>query len=313
MNNFSRIKTELLKSGLPLESMIADAIKTLSSKSNNRLINHGEYLFERQESEFPNSVDFLVTYDLDIKDADFMQIAFLIECKYRTRGTSWYFTPSPMDDFGMEFFVRNYFSKGKCEKFPTLAPPLNDESIQAVGKGIEIYSNGARNEKSISEGIHQLMFASSSLLSRAFVKEETMLQTMLKRGIDIRGRSCHSLICPILLTTSDIYFLKDVNIEKIEKSERPEDLGKAEKIVSYSTPKPPLYIQRYIEEVVFKDIMTLLANQIDPQNVQEFLYQKMLLFPSRYYIVNSQSFKGFMEKYIHFAGAMLSFACKKTE
>jgi hypothetical protein len=257
----------------------------------------------------------MVTYDLDVKDADFMQIAFLIECKYRTRGTCWYFTPSPLEDFGMEFFVENYFSKGKCggKRFPYLAPPLNDKSIQAAGKGIEIYSNGKRNEKSINEGIHQLMFSSSSLLTRAFVKEEFMQPVMSKRGIDIHGRSCHSLICPVLVTTSDILFLMNANIEKIEQSERPEDIGKAERIIAYSTPKTPLYVQRYIKEVVFKDITALLPQGANVQNVLKFLDYYIPLFPSRYYVVNNQSFEDFMKKYIDFAGAMLTFACRNAE
>ncbi|MEM2972048.1 MAG: hypothetical protein QW270_06465 [Candidatus Bathyarchaeia archaeon] len=183
-----KIKEELLKSGSPLESVVAKSIDSVSSNLPRKLVNHGEYFFERQSDAFPNSVDFLVTYDLDVEDCDFVQLVFVIECKYRTRGTGWYFTPNPVGDSGMEFFVENFFSRGKCnwKTFPSAVPPLNDTKIPIVGKGIEVYGNGQRNEKSINEGIHQLMFATSSLLSRAFFSEDQLLEIMLqKSGINI--------------------------------------------------------------------------------------------------------------------------------
>jgi len=313
MEHYSRIKTELLKSGLPLESMIAESINSLSSKLSNPLINHGEYFFQRQESEFPNSVDFLVTHDLDIKNCDFVQIAFLLECKYRTRGTRWYFTPNPLKDSGMEFFVENFFSKGKCNRwtFPSMISPLNDKTMSIVGKGIEIYSNGERNEKSINEAIHQLMFATSSLLPRAFVKEEFMLEIMRKKGIDIKGRSMHSLLCPIIVTTSDLHFLKDVNIEKVEQSKKLEDISKVEKIIVYSA-KPPLYVERYIKETVAKDIMASLLFEASTKDVIHYLSEYSAFFPSRYYIVNYKSVIDFLEKYVDFASSMLVYACKES-
>lgn len=60
MTEYSRIKLELLKSGLPLESMIADSVSSLSAKLPSPLLNMGEYFFERSESELAHSVDFQV-------------------------------------------------------------------------------------------------------------------------------------------------------------------------------------------------------------------------------------------------------------
>lgn len=313
MEHYSKIKTELLKSGLPLESMIAESINSLSSKLSNPLINHGEYFFQRQESEFPNSIDFLVTHDLDIKDCDFVQIAFLLECKYRTRGTGWYFTPNPLKDSGLESFVENFFSKGKCNRrtFPSSISPLNDKTMSIVGKGIEIYSNGERNEKSINEAIHQLMFATSSLLARAFFKEESLLGLMRKKGIDIKGRSMHSLLCPITVTTSDLHFLKDVNIEKVEQSKKLEDISKVERIVVYSA-KPPLYVERYIKETVAKDIIARFLSEVPTSAMKNYLTEYSVFFPSRFYIVNYKSVEDLLEKYIDFAGSMLVYACKES-
>jgi hypothetical protein len=312
MKEQSRIKMELLKSGLPLECMVADSVASLSQKLPHPLVNLGEHFFERQEAEFPSSIDFVVTHDLDLKDCDFVQIAFLIECKYRTRGTKWYFTPNPLKDSGMEFFVENFLYKGKCGRktFPSLTEPLGDETIPIVGKGIEIYSDGNRNEKGINEGIHQLMFSASSMLTRALVKEELMLDVMDKRGINIRGRSFHSLLCPVLVTTSDIQFLEDINIEKVERSEEIEKIGKVEKIVVYST-NPPLYVRRYIIENVAKESKSMLPSITYLHDFEVFLKEYSILFPSRYYIVNYEEFKDFIEKYVNFASSLVTYACKR--
>jgi hypothetical protein len=203
MKSYSKIKQALLKSSLPLEAVVARSLASLSSSLPQPLINHGEYFFERPESELPGSVDFLLTHDLDIKDCDFLQLVFLIECKYRTRGTIWFFTQNPLKDAGMELFIENFVSKGKCSRktFPSLAPPLA-EKLPIAGKGIEVYSNGEKNEKSIRQEIHQLMFAASNMLHRAFLSESSIMRNMANRGIDIKGRSYHSLVCPILATSS---------------------------------------------------------------------------------------------------------------
>lgn len=316
MADYGQIKQGLLKSGLPLELMIAETIDLLSAKLPHPLINGGEYFFERREAALPSSIDFLVTYDLDISDCDFVQIVFLIESKYRVRGTGWYFMPNPMKDPGMEFFVENFLSEGKCNRktFPSLAPPLNDVTIPILGKGIEIYSNGKRNEKSINEAIHQLMFAASSSLTRAFYPEKSLLDIMRKRGINIEGRSFHSLLCPMIVTNSDFYTLEDISIEEIEQSDKLEDIAKCKRTAVHSTPKPPLYVSRYIKEDVAREVESILALEYRGRNLAralDFLTEYSILFPSRYYIVNYQSLTEFLEKYITFAGSLLNLACRK--
>jgi len=319
MEKYSKIKDELLKSGLPLESMVADSVRSLSAKLPSPLLNTGQYFFERSESELANSVDFQVVYDLDIKNCDFVEIAFLIECKYRTKGTGWLFTDSPLKDAGMEFFVENFFSKGKCgkENFPVLAPPLNNSDIPAVGKGIEIYSNGNRNEKSITEGIHQLMFACCSSLSRAFFSEEQMRKPMMDRKIDITNRSWHSLLCPVLVTTANLYHVKNPTIEKIEESEKLEDICSREALVAYSTPRPPPYVGRFIREQVFQEIKGMVSlegkpnSKTDESHARIYLTNLSFLNPSRYYIVDYGRFGSFLKDYIDFASSMVSYASKK--
>jgi hypothetical protein len=315
MADYGRIKEGLLKSGLPLESMIAEDIDSLSAKLPHPLINMGEHSFGRRDAALPGSVDFLVTYDLDIENCDFLQIAFLIESKYRTRGTRWYFIPSPLKDSGMEFFVENFVSKGKCSRktFPMRVPPLNDTTIPISGKGTEIYSNGEVNQKSISEALHQLMFAASSLLTRAFLGEKDLLKAMHSRGINIEGRSFHSLICPMIVTNSDFCTLEGVNIERIEQSTKPDDIAKSEKIVVYSTPRPPLYVARYIKEDVARDVESMLHPEDIGRNWAGVLAEYSVFFPSRFYIVGYRSLVEFMEKYITFASSLLAFACRKNK
>jgi hypothetical protein len=315
MDEYSKIKIGLLKSGLPLESMIAESINSLSPKLPQPLVNLGEYFFQRKEAELPNSIDFCVTYDLDVKDCDFVQIAFLIECKYRTRMTGWYFMKNPLNDAGMEFFVENFVSGGKCSRttFPFSAPPLGDTKLPIAGKGIEIYSNGEKNEKSIDEAVHQLMFGTSSLLIRAFFRETDVLEMMSEKGISIKGRSFHSLLCPVVVTTADIRILEDVDIEKIEKSDKPEDISEVKKTIVYSTPNPPLYVQRYVKEDVARNVESMLPPEAAGRNWTGFLAEYSMLFPSRYYIVNYNNFTDFISEYIVFAESMLTYACKRVQ
>lgn len=315
MSEYPKIKNALLKSGLPLESMVADCIEALSSKLAHPLINHGEYFFERNEADFPHSVDFQVTHDLDVENCDFLQIVFLIECKYCTQGTGWFFISNPEKDAGQEFFVENFFSKGKCNRknFPVLVPPLNDKTIPLSGKGIEVYSNGERNEKKITGGIHQLMFACSSSLGRAFLKEEHMSKMYSDtRKIDIQNRSFHSLICPVLVTSANLYFMEKPTIKKVEKSEKVSDICSTGRLLTYS-PKSPNYVRRYITENVFENIKPLLSTKLEETKAKTYLLEYSLLNPSRFYILNYQHIETFIEEYIKLASAMLSYACEKGQ
>jgi hypothetical protein len=311
MVDLNKIKMDLLKSGLPLELMISKFISDLSPKLPRPLVNNGEYFYERPEAEMPLSIDFVVTYDLDIKECDFVQIVFLIESKYRTRDTKWFFVPNPLNDAGMEFFIENFVSEGRASRksFPMLAPPLNDNSVPVLGRGIEIYSDGSRNEKSLSEGFHQLMFAAASLLTRAFLNMGLLTGVMRKRGIDITGRSFHSLLCPVLVTTADIRVLKAVDIDSVEQSKNAEDFSDVVKVATYSTPTPPLYVRKYITKDVAKDVESTLPLEAVGRDWLGYLKEYALFFPSRYYVVNFQSITEFIQKYIDYATVMLKLAC----
>jgi len=70
---YSKSKIELLKSGLPFESEVARSLSSLSLRLAQPLINHGEYFSMINESKLLSSVDFFLTYDLDLKDCDFLQ------------------------------------------------------------------------------------------------------------------------------------------------------------------------------------------------------------------------------------------------
>jgi hypothetical protein len=214
----------------------------------------------------------------------------------------------------MEFFIENFVSAGKCNKetFPMLTTPLGDDSVPLLGKGIEIYLNGNRNEESLNEGFHQLMFAAASLLSRAFLTAGHFTEVMQGRGIDIRGRSFHSLLCPVLVTTADVRVLKTVNIDSIEQSKKTEDFSDVAKIAAYSTPKPPLYVQKYITKNVAEDVESLLPPEAIGRNWHGYLKEYSAFFPSRYYVMNYQNITEFIQRYIDYAGSMLMLACNPS-
>ena len=224
-----------------------------------------------------------------------------------------------MNDAGMEFFIENFLMKGKCSRksFPCLAPPL-DKDFPIAGKGIELYTTGERNVRSIRNGIHQLMFASGSMLVRAFTDPRSMVEIMAKRGIDIAGRGFHSLVCPILVTSAELRFLKERTVEEIERSEKLEHISESERTVVFSTPKPPLYVESYIRETIAKETISMLQlSQTIPKDravihrVRNYLLEYSLLYPSRYYIVDYQNIHDFIQKYILFASALLAFGHKR--
>jgi hypothetical protein len=293
--------------------MVTDCLEKLSAKLPHPLINLGEHSFDREEADLPLSIDFYITHDIDIENCDFLQVVFLIECKYCTKGTGWYFIRQPEKDAGQELFVENFFSKGKVNRknFPILVPPLNNDKIPVCGKGIEVYGNGQRNEKTIKEGFHQLLFASCDSIGRAFIKEEFASETYLKhRKINIKNRSFHSLICPILVTTAELHFMDNLTIEKVENSEKNSDFSNSEPLLVYSMPSPPNYASRYIRENIFRTQEQFLTNQ-EKTNAKVYLMEYALLNPSRFYVVNFKQIEKFIEDYISLASSMLSYACKK--
>jgi len=322
--DFKKIKSEILKSGLPLESMVSRVIDSASSKLTHPLINIGEFFYERQGKDLPFSIDFNVLHDLDIENCDFMEIVFLIECKYCTRGTKWFFIPNPVKDAGMEFFIENFFDNEKCnlKKFPSTSYPLLDRSIPILGKGTEIYSNGQRNEKTIHEALHQFMFASASQLSRAFMLEDDVAIYMLKRGIDVKRRSFHSLVCPVIVTTADIHVLENTDIKEIETSKKIEDFSSLKDISLLSTPRPPIYIQKYIVEDVAKNTeifvkSAVMNNKVNQSlevlkiQMQTYLTKYSTMFPSRHYLVNYNNLSRFIEQYIAYSKILLQYTCNK--
>jgi hypothetical protein len=309
---YNKIKEELLKSGLPLESVVLRSLLFLSPELTQPLLYHGEFFYKRSETELPGSLDLLFTYDMDLKECDFIQLVFLIECKYRTRGTTWFFTPNQIGDPGMEFFIENFFNKGKCTRktFPSMAPPLG-RAVSLVDKGVEIYSDGNRNEESIKKGLHQLMFGAASLLRRAFFKTEGLVETMDDRKINIRGRPLHTLICPLLVTTAGLRVLTEPSIETIEKSKNPDEVSKIEELVVL-TNYPPLYLREYVTNEVLKDALSFSEmTPADTRSAKSFLMESSMFHPSRYYVIDIHSLLSFIPEYLTFIESLLRIGHKQ--
>ena len=112
-----------------------------------------------------------------------------------------------------------------------------------------------------------------------------MKKAMLDRGIDITGRSWHSLVCPILLTNADLYFLNNPTIDNIEQSNKVKDVAKACDTIAFSTPRPPLYVRNYIMEHIAKEIRSRFPPKaISESRLMSYLFNTSNLNPSRYYI-----------------------------
>jgi len=312
--HWSKIKEGILKSGLPLELAVCNLIDSISNRF--RLINHGEYFFELKEGEPPSSVDFKITSDaVDLgQDFDFVQIHFLIECKYRTRNTRWFFVPEPTMDSGDEFFIENIAFKGKIgwKSFSRHADLLGRNLL--VGKGVEIAGNGKRYSEGIRDGIDLFAFAAASHLSlNPIIRVPELVETYRKsRGIDLENRSVHTVVCPILVTNAEVLTLKNVDISDIEQSKEIEEMAERHDALlhrSYQSPQ----IRRYITQFMLKETLESLPymglwSALPKERVESNLWQHVTFHPSRFFVIKVEALPSFIESYIAFIKKLTEFA-----
>jgi len=316
--HWAKIKEGILKSGLPLELEVRNLIDSISNKF--RLTNHGEYFFELKEGELPSSVDFKIVSDaVDLgQDFDFVQIHFLIECKYRTRNTRWFFVPEPTMDSGDEFFIENIAFKGKIrwENFSGHADLLGKNFL--VGKGVEMAGNGRRYSEGIRDGFYQLSFAAASHLGTfSITPVPSLIKTYQKsRGINLKNRSFHALVCPMLVTNAEILALKNIGISEIERSGKVEEVAERHDVLLHrSHPSPQ--IQRYITQSVLKRALESLPSiglpDFPKERVESNVWKLVTFYPSRFYVVKVGALPVFIEDYIAFIRKLTEFAHEQAK
>lgn len=208
-------RSYLLSTSLPLEY---EAAKLLGSKE---YVLRPNYNYNREQSweNRDSSVDILASHTQKTKDGFEYGINLLVECKYRHPFTKWLFVLDPNDPFwalrvwsGDLFRVINEFS---YISFNSKSIKKFEQKVPNCYKGIEISpKKGEVYDKEMLHGIEQLQFALPNLYRK------------LVHDIFQQEYSFPELICPILLTTAELYIApKDFSIEYVRNASKLEDLG----------------------------------------------------------------------------------------
>jgi hypothetical protein len=236
-NSKTKWKDAFLKTGLPLEHLVAEQF------SNQRFWINGEYSFIRKNeqniaSEF--SVDLHVSKLLHKTGIGYWaNLDFLIECKYSYQTVKWIFAPHSKESLisGEVLTVFDDLCTRKIEKRSSLHN-LNNSFYYCV-KGIELHADGA-NPQSITRGLYQLKYAVPQL-----AKSIHQLQLFTLNDEDLHI----GFVCPILVTTASLHVInQDLTLKEIEDSENLEEITERVDALVVSQENTP-QLASYISEI----------------------------------------------------------------
>jgi hypothetical protein len=191
-------KNNLLKSGLPFEYEIKECFVKYSCTV------WDEYSYIKADE---NKIEKEFSYDLD---ANYWpgghSVDFMIECKYKTEPTKWFFTPDPygyQNDLNQNSFmhVMDYFSGNQ---FPFRHIPYDKVIEKPLGpfclKGVEIYRDSSL-EVNITKAIHQLSYAFvEKLISSMSSQLDTEVEMFHKTNF---------IHVPVIITNADLYLINE--------------------------------------------------------------------------------------------------------
>ena len=211
MSKTNEWKSKLISSGLPLEF---EAAQVLVSK---RFSLIADFTYARNDSgivkDFSVDIDAVLGFDFtnSVMKSTFLDI--LVECKQRRPDTKWLFLPDPNRIFTSEISSFrdpiHAFDEFSFDFFPNDIDLSINDKIPVCYKGIEIGSEtGIVHDSELKHGIAQLQYGLPRLL----------YENILASLEDKAKCSRKFFICPILLTTADLYIanpkLKTNDIEK---------------------------------------------------------------------------------------------------
>lgn len=210
-------KDALLKTSMPLEYLVAEQLHKLKCGI------QGEYHYLR-----PNEQDILTEFSVDIwsmshlnkKDISmWANLNLLIECKYCYPGIKWLFAPHTKSDLesileiGVISTLDSLCTRQIYDKQPLWR--LSNKFPKCY-KGIELHSNDA-TAQNIERGRSQLIYAIPRLAAH-LIGSQMITFNDEDLGVDF--------ICPILVTTADLYVLKEgLNLTDFQKAKSHDDIA----------------------------------------------------------------------------------------
>lgn len=210
-------KDAMLKTSMPLEYLVAEQLSNLKCGI------QGEYHYLRA-----NEQDILTEFSVDIwgmshllkKDIGmWATLNFLIECKYCYPGIKWLFAPHTKSalenivEIGIISTLDDLCTRQLYDKRPIWR--LSNKYPKCY-KGIERHSKEA-TAQSIERGRSQLMYAIPRLAVHLL---ESQMLTFHDEDLFV------DFICPLLVTTADLYVLKEgLNLSDFQNASAHDDIA----------------------------------------------------------------------------------------
>ena len=233
-------KSHLLKSSLPLEYSVTEALRKLGFSSPR------EFRYER-----PNEHGVTKTFSIDLRGTrdlnhERIRLETFVECKYRDVTTDWVFLPESFANKDSVDFVETFVMLDKLNESWQIDRDLVNSfsgDYLACGKGIEITTGGG-NPKSITQAIHQLKY---SMIQSA-------KEAMIDQLEDFLGNTklIHVLV-PIVVTTANLWRLKPQStVESIESAKDISDVAEKTDIL-FVQERPDNELIRFTQHKLWVD------------------------------------------------------------
>ena len=208
-------KKYLLKSGLPFEYEVKECFVK------NGCTVWDEYSYLKSDE---NNIEKEFSYDLDANTwQGGHSIDLMVECKYKTEPTKWFFTPDPysyQQDLNknsflhpVDHFTKNTFLFNKMPFYDVIKEPLGPFCL----KGVEVFKNQSI-EINIRRAINQLSYAFIDKIISAF-------DGQLDKEVDMFNNSIFLQI-PMIITNADLHLInKNITTKEIEKADSIEKIS----------------------------------------------------------------------------------------
>jgi|AntAceMinimDraft_16_1070373.scaffolds.fasta_scaffold16123_1 hypothetical protein len=208
-------KKHLLKSGLPFEYEVKECFVKCGCTV------WDEYSYLKRDE---NNIEKEFSYDLDANAWNGgHSIDFMIECKYKTEPTKWFFTPDPysyQQELNQNSFFHpvDHFTKNT---FPFNRVPFDKVINEPLGpfclKGVEIFYKQPI-EINISRAIKQLSYAFIDKIISAF-------SSQLDEEIKMFNDSVFLQI-PLIITNADLHLINEnITTKEIKKANSIEEIS----------------------------------------------------------------------------------------
>lgn len=299
-------KDALLKTSLPLEYLVAEKLSKL------RCGIQGEYHYLR-----PNEQGILSEFSVDIwavssllKKNNVMwgNLNYLIECKYCYPSVKWLFAPHTKTDTQHLFEISIIHTLDRlCTKQIWDKKPLWRliKQFPLCFKGVELHPNDA-TAQNIERGRSQLRYGLTRL---AVHLSETQMMHLHDEDLYLE------FVCPILVTTADLYVLKaGLNLDDFKNADSPANIATKVSALILTNPYSHLF-STYSDEILsdlhkkkpdintrleqLKKLKTKMSGQLeDNRNISESFWFDwgMREVSERILVINYNEFESLVKK-----------------